>query len=471
MMSHKGFDHAESNEHQRQWTKEQKENVERREKHSIDWTRLHLNFEIGKGGVIQPLGTDKPINERYKERLAAAGVEDPNAPLLRDGHQPRFRTVAEIILSGNAVRMRELAFGDQQVDFRPGADNSHIERKEDIEKWALDQYKKACELWGEDNIIGFSVHCDESSPHIHLCVLPIGQNKKGVTCVNYRDTFGGEGAKLFQYHDAFAEVNKKWGLERGESVSKTGARHVCREEWLATLRDREEAIMDLIDQKQKSLKGLTTMIENLTDERNGIVDKIKVVEDWLTRHQDDDDPEVQEQVKILKLLKESLSRVDDKLADKRSKLMDADSAIADYKSQLDMLRSQMEVMKEAGSELEKAVISDASILLKASIFDELLTQIKFLVRDDPKLAEKTEDTFIDDANYLRWNDVLATAVQVLVAGIDGATTVAQGGGGGTSSDLPWRDKDEDYLDYARRCMRFAHAKHYPSRSQMNYRRH
>ena len=171
MMSHKGFDRAESNEHQRQWTKEQKENVERREKHSIDWTRQHLNFEIGKGGVVQDLGTDKPINVRYKERLAAAGIEDPNAPLLRAGQSPRFRTVAEIILSGNRDRMRELAFGDQQVDFRLGADNSHIMREVDIEKWAVDQYKKACELWGEDNIIGFSVHCDESSPHIHLCDL------------------------------------------------------------------------------------------------------------------------------------------------------------------------------------------------------------------------------------------------------------------------------------------------------------
>jgi hypothetical protein len=35
------------------------------------------------------------------------------------------------------------------------------------------------------------------------------------------------------------------------------------------------------------------------------------------------------------------------------------------------------------------------------------------------------------------------------------------GGGGTSNDMPWRDKDEDLLDWARRAMRYAHAKHYP----------
>ena len=47
-------------------------------------------------------------------------------------------------------------------------------------------------------------------------------------------------------------------------------------------------------------------------------------------------------------------------------------------------------------------------------------------------------------------------------GIDGANSVAQtSGGGGTSSDMPWREKDEDYLHWAYRAMRYAHAKHYP----------
>ncbi len=43
-----------------------------------------------------------------------------------------------------------------------------------------------------------------------------------------------------------------------------------------------------------------------------------------------------------------------------------------------------------------------------------------------------------------------------------APSVAQvSGGGGTSNDMPWRDKDEDFLDYARRIMRYAHANCYP----------
>ena len=51
---------------------------------------------------------------------------------------------------------------------------------------------------------------------------------------------------------------------------------------------------------------------------------------------------------------------------------------------------------------------------------------------------------------------------VYIIFLQGATSIAQtSGGGGTSSDMPWRDKDEDYLHWARRAMRYAHAKHYP----------
>ena len=58
----------------------------------------------------------------------------------------------------------------------------------------------------------------------------------------------------------------------------------------------------------------------------------------------------------------------------------------------------------------------------------------------------------------------ATVYTVYIIFLQGATSVAQtSGGGGTSSDMPWRDKDEDYLHWARHAMRYAHAKHYPGK--------
>ena len=105
---------------------------------------------------------------------------------------------------------------------------------------------------------------------------------------------------------------------------------------------------------------------------------------------------------------------------------------------------------------------DAEIILKASIFDQVLYEAVKICREIPEADAMAEDTFIDDRNNFRWKDVLSTGLRVFIAGIDGATGVAQvSGGGGTSNDMPWRDKDEDYLHWAYRAMRYAHAKHYP----------
>jgi len=47
------------------------------------------------------------------------------------------------------------------------------------------------------------------------------------------------------------------------------------------------------------------------------------------------------------------------------------------------------------------------------------------------------------------------AVAIFVGLIGGDEVAVTGGGGGTQSDLNWRDKNEDDLNWARRCARMA----------------
>ena len=47
------------------------------------------------------------------------------------------------------------------------------------------------------------------------------------------------------------------------------------------------------------------------------------------------------------------------------------------------------------------------------------------------------------------------AVAIFVGLIDTPNVTTGGGCGGSQSDLPWRDKDEDDLLWARRCARAA----------------
>ena len=50
--------------------------------------------------------------------------------------------------------------------------------------------------------------------------------------------------------------------------------------------------------------------------------------------------------------------------------------------------------------------ADSSIILKASIFDQVLYEAARICREIPEAETMAEDTFIDDRNYLRFNDVL-----------------------------------------------------------------
>ena len=48
------------------------------------------------------------------------------------------RQVVNFILGGNREVMRNLAFGNQKVDWEHGADNSDLTRMPEIESWAKD---------------------------------------------------------------------------------------------------------------------------------------------------------------------------------------------------------------------------------------------------------------------------------------------------------------------------------------------
>ena len=75
--------------------------------------------------------------------------------------------------------LNRLAFGEQKLNTSdPNADHSKVVLQKGIYDWALDTYRFACEKWGEENVIGFDVHCDETSIHAHVQTVPVEQVKK-----------------------------------------------------------------------------------------------------------------------------------------------------------------------------------------------------------------------------------------------------------------------------------------------------
>ena len=167
----KGLSSGNANENERRgWTEATVRAKNQDNNNCYDWSRHRLNFEV-VDGKIKALGSqEKPLYQRYKDKLASVGYEKKDA-----GASNEQNTYVELILSGDTEHMRELAFGWQTVSYERNPKtwrNWEIERVESIEQFALDSYDFCCRRFGKENVIGFEVHLDENSPHIHVNIVP-----------------------------------------------------------------------------------------------------------------------------------------------------------------------------------------------------------------------------------------------------------------------------------------------------------
>ena len=156
-------------------------NAETEKNNHYNYSRKHLNFEIAKGCKVMPLGTNPvPLHERLQMRHDELGFKpymDAKHPSQIAKNSPN--SLVNIIFGGDHEVMKELAFGNQEIDTSaPYADNSHIKLMPAITDWAKDTYRFCCRLWGEENIIGFDVHCDETGVHAHVLTVPVERVRK-----------------------------------------------------------------------------------------------------------------------------------------------------------------------------------------------------------------------------------------------------------------------------------------------------
>lgn len=255
-----------------------------------DWYRRNLNFEIVKGKICPQLSHDIPLHERIQNRLRELGFKNykvtaKNAPNI----------CMDFVIGGQRERLREIAFGNQVIDFEKSDEkNIQVKRMRDVEQWALDTYKWACKRYGEENIIGFNVHLDETTPHIHMQVVPVaekkrrgrvkaGQERGTVKTVSYAGVVGETPEALAKYlnemhTDYHLQVGYKYGLERGTFFDDL----TPEEQALRPKGNRSKHLYILeekIKQAEKKLKGLNTMLHNLEEQKEAIEIDIAALEE------------------------------------------------------------------------------------------------------------------------------------------------------------------------------------------------
>ena len=359
----KGFTTSQSNEHLRRMA--DKESAKKAQ-WNYDPSRERLNFEIGKGGVVKEVDKTKSIPQRIKENLEVRGIKDPNISLINQGKDPYYRTVTNFILGGNREVMRNLAFGNQKVDWEHGADNSDLKRMPEIEAWAKDAYAFMCKKYGEQNIAAFVVHLDETNPHCHCTVLPI-------TKKNQFSFFGvflkGNNTKdaLSEYMDSLhteyaEEVGMKYGMERGDSIKETGAVHRTTEEYRRKLwkdaQEKEEEVREnikTIEQQNSTITNQRGIIASLSREIKHSAARLKALATMiknLETHKADLEYEVEKLNKDLTTGKISKEEADRKLSQINAEIKKTEEKILDKADKLKIAESKLHDAEQRKAELE-----------------------------------------------------------------------------------------------------------------------
>lgn len=485
----KSFGTAEANENERRWNDDKIDRKNQDPTNHYDRTRMKLNFEIGPDGKIHPLGyQEKSLEVRLQERLDELGWK----PFKADSKiQPNC--CAKFVFGGNHDRTLEMAFGNQSVNLEKGADNSHLHRCEEIENWAKDVYDWCSNRYGQKNIVGFQVHIDESSPHIHALIVPVGiRPKSGRESVMWSAKFGKDryeyGRILKEMHTSlYDEVGSKYGLERGDSIDGRNVQHLNKRDYIRKLTKEAK-------QAEKAVKGLQSMMRNLESRIFSYRLQLEEADKELASGKITLDRYEAQKADIQELFAEYQTKLEDKTDKLHVKEQELERLTADATK----ARSVVQPFRNHKVDFTPPQITEKVPLFGsdkwverqnqyiAKQFTDIVRKIESLYRNDAarqveaaqrnvladygelyqlrrdnKSLSDTNESLESELNML-FDQLAIPSVRNLIfavadALIGGQPVSISSCSGGSTSDLPWdgRRPDEEEEAYRRRCLMFA----------------
>ena len=182
-----------------------------------------MRFAKYKGPEI---GNIEAHNERTKEKYASNPDVDTsrskyNFHLVKPPGKYRTESERQISAAGcrtrkDSIRMIETLF-TASPEFFKGKKRAEIRTFFEEALHFLEQHQS------KETIISAVVHMDEKTPHMHLCFVPLTEDKR----LSAKEIVGNK-KKLTWWQDEFWKhmVGKYPDLERGESASETGRTHI-----------------------------------------------------------------------------------------------------------------------------------------------------------------------------------------------------------------------------------------------------
>lgn len=200
----------------------------------IDPERTHLNYELHDAEGC------------YLPRKYAAEVDAKIAANRTSGRKVRRDAVK--LVEGIITASPEFFEGKSEEECR---------------RFFEDAYEFVCAEMGAENMIHFTVHMDETTPHAHWGAVPIKDGR-----LSWKAFFDGRGGLSAFQDRCFEKVGEPWGLDRGEKHS--GRRY---RETAEMKRDLEQEVEELREQKAALIDEIAYKDGQLYELQDAVVSK------------------------------------------------------------------------------------------------------------------------------------------------------------------------------------------------------
>ena len=219
-----------------------------------------LRFAKYKGPEISGI---EAHNERTKEKYASNPDIDPtrthlNFHLVKPKRKYRAESERQIAEAGCRTRSDSVRVVEALITATPEFFKG--KKRSELKEFFNEALEFIKQNQAPETIISAVVHLDEKSPHMHLCFVPLTEDKR--LCA--KEILGNK-KKLTQWQDKYWEhmVKKYPDLERGESASETGRDHIPTRVFkqMARLNKQHDKLVEMLsDVKLTNYKDKTAQV-------------------------------------------------------------------------------------------------------------------------------------------------------------------------------------------------------------------
>lgn len=243
--------------------------------------------------------------------------------------------LSNLVESGRAVRKDAVVVcnfivtSDNETMDALGADRQR-EFFQDSVKWFSDRY-------GADRVLNATVHMDETTPHLHIGVMPITQDGR----LSAKAIFTKTEMKAIQTEFA-RDVGEKYGLERG--VEGSERTH------LSEARFKEQKALEMANEHGAIAQELYVLAEDYKRELSETTRSLETVKQELSTMQDRKDTLQGEIERLEAIDKQTKVRVHEALEKQKPVLLDLQKRISEAKSELSVIETAVKEKKAEGAE-------------------------------------------------------------------------------------------------------------------------